>query len=82
MIETKAFRTFIKNYFLFKSERLSGNSKLIIHETLIRSVMTYPFYAWEFVAGTSNCSALKSKGSPLHLKLSKLHAGPWFAHGF
>jgi hypothetical protein len=35
MIAAEAFRTFIRNYSLFKSERLSANIKLIIHKTLI-----------------------------------------------
>jgi hypothetical protein len=50
MIEAKAFRTFIRLYSLFKSERLSGNIKLTLHKTLIRSVMTYACPAWEFAA--------------------------------
>jgi hypothetical protein len=41
MIEAKAFRTFIRIYSLFKSERLSANIKLTLHKALIRSVMTY-----------------------------------------
>jgi hypothetical protein len=41
MIEAKVFRTFIRAYSLFKSERLSDNIKLTLHEALIRSVMTY-----------------------------------------
>jgi hypothetical protein len=40
-IEAKAFRTFIRVYSLFKSERLSANIKLTLHKALIRSVMTY-----------------------------------------
>jgi hypothetical protein len=40
MIEAKAFRTFIKIYSLFKSERLSINIKLTLHKALIRSIMT------------------------------------------
>jgi hypothetical protein len=52
MIEAKAFRTFIRVYSLFKSERLSINIKLIFHKALIRSVMTYASPAWEFVADT------------------------------
>jgi hypothetical protein len=50
MIEAKAFRTFIRIYSLFKSERLSANIKLTLHKTLIRSVMTYACLAWEFAA--------------------------------
>jgi hypothetical protein len=50
MIEAKAFRTFIRLFSLFKSERLSTNIKLALHKALIRSVMTYACPAWEFVA--------------------------------
>jgi hypothetical protein len=46
MIEAKAFRTFIRIYFLFKGERLSANIKLTLHKALIRSVMTYTCPAW------------------------------------
>jgi hypothetical protein len=52
MIEAKAFRTFIRTYFLFKSEQLSANIKLTLHKALIRSVMTYASPAWEFAADT------------------------------
>jgi hypothetical protein len=44
MIEAKAFRTFVRIYFLFKSERLSSNIKLTLHKALIRYVMTYLNY--------------------------------------
>jgi hypothetical protein len=47
-IEAKAFRTFIRLYSLFRSERLSSNIKLTLHKTLIRSVMTYACPTWEF----------------------------------
>jgi hypothetical protein len=40
MIEEKAFRTFIRIYSLFKSERLSADIKLTLHKALIRSVVT------------------------------------------
>jgi hypothetical protein len=56
MIEAKAFRTFIRIYSLFKSERLKGNIKLTLHKALIRSVMTYACPAWEFAA---ECRPLK-----------------------
>jgi hypothetical protein len=52
IIEAKAFRTFIRIYSLFKSERLSANIKLTLHKALIRSVMTYACPAWEFAAET------------------------------
>jgi hypothetical protein len=48
MIEAKAFRTFIRVYSLFKSERLSAKIKLTLHKALIISVMTYASPAWEF----------------------------------
>jgi hypothetical protein len=41
MIEAKAFRTFIRAYSLFKSQRLSPNNKLTLHTVLIISVITY-----------------------------------------
>jgi hypothetical protein len=41
MIETKAFRTFIRTNSLFKSEHLSGNIKLTLYKALNRSIMTY-----------------------------------------
>jgi hypothetical protein len=50
MIEAKAFRTFIRIYPLFKSERLSINIKLTLHKALITSAMTYACPAWEFAA--------------------------------
>jgi hypothetical protein len=52
MIEAKAFRTFIRIYFLFKSERLTANIQLTLHEALIRSVMTYACPTWDFAADT------------------------------
>jgi hypothetical protein len=52
MIEAKAFRTFIRIYSLFKSERLSANIKLTLHKALIRSVVTYACPGWDFVADT------------------------------
>jgi hypothetical protein len=56
MIEAKAFRTFIRIYSLFKSERLSANIKLTLLKALIRSVMTYACPAWEVAA---ECHFLK-----------------------
>jgi hypothetical protein len=56
--ETKASRTFIRIYSLFKSERLSANMKLTLHKALIRSVMTCACPAWEFAA---ECHLLKSQ---------------------
>jgi hypothetical protein len=50
IIEAKAFRTFIRTYSLFKSERLSANIKLTLNKALIRSVMNYASPAWEFAA--------------------------------
>jgi hypothetical protein len=41
MIEARAFRTFVRIYYLFKSDRLRANIKLILHKTLIRSIMTH-----------------------------------------
>jgi hypothetical protein len=52
IIETKAFRTFIRIYSLFKSERLSANIEPTLHKALVRSVMTYACPAWELAADT------------------------------
>jgi hypothetical protein len=48
--DDRTFRTFIRIYSLFKSERLSANIKLNLHKTLIRTVMTYACPAWEYAA--------------------------------
>jgi hypothetical protein len=56
MIEAMHFRTFIRIYSLFESERLSANIKLTLHKALIRSVITYACSAWEFAA---ECHLLK-----------------------
>jgi hypothetical protein len=63
MIEAKACRTFIKVYYLFKSERLSANIKLTLHKTLISSVITYANPAWKFAADTHllNSQRLQNK---------------------
>jgi hypothetical protein len=52
MDETKAFRTFIRIYSLFKSEALSMNIKLTLHKALIRLVMTYACPAYKLAADT------------------------------
>jgi hypothetical protein len=39
-IKAKAFRTFIRIYSLFKSERLSTNIKLTLHKAMNRSITT------------------------------------------
>jgi hypothetical protein len=51
MIEAKAFRTFIRIYSLFKSERLSANNKLTLHKALIRW-LRYACPAWELAEDT------------------------------
>jgi hypothetical protein len=53
MTEAKAFRTFIRIYSVFKSERLNVNIKLTLHKALFISVMTYACPAWELVADIS-----------------------------
>jgi hypothetical protein len=50
MIKAKAFRTFIRIYCAFKSERLSTNIKETLHKALIRVIMTYVCPTWEFAA--------------------------------
>jgi hypothetical protein len=51
MIEAKVFRTLIRVYSIFRSERLIVNIKETPHKALIR-VMTYVYTAWEFAADT------------------------------
>jgi hypothetical protein len=52
VIEAKAFRIFIIIYSLFRSECLSANIKLILHQALIRPVMSYACSAWELAVDT------------------------------
>jgi hypothetical protein len=66
MIDSKAFRTFIRLYTLFKSERLSAYMKLTLQKTLINSVTTHPCLDWELAAGTHlmKLQRLQEKRSP------------------
>jgi uncharacterized protein YqhQ len=66
MIEAKVFRTFIRIYFIFKSERLSTNIIFTFHGALIRSIMTYACTAWEFTADNHllKLQRLQKKFSP------------------
>jgi hypothetical protein len=84
MIEAKAFRTFIRIYSLFKSERLSINIKLTIRKALIRSNMTYACPAWEFAADNHLLKLQRQQNKVLlhHWKFSKVHTDSRFAHGF
>jgi hypothetical protein len=52
MIEAKVYRTFIRIYFLLKSERLSANINLTLHKALIGLLITYAYPAWELAADT------------------------------
>jgi hypothetical protein len=52
LTEAKAFRTFIRIYSVFESERLSASIKLTLLKALIRSEMTYACPAWELAADT------------------------------
>jgi hypothetical protein len=67
-LEVNDFRTFIRIYSLFRSELLSTNIKLALHEALIRSAMTYACPTWKFVAEThllycSYCKTVRTIGS-------------------
>jgi hypothetical protein len=64
-IEAKVFRTFIRVYSLFKSERLSANIKISLHKALIRSLMTYACPAWEIATDNLllNCIACETRYS-------------------
>jgi hypothetical protein len=72
-IEAKALKTFIRIYSLFKSERLSTNIKLTLHNALIRSIMIYSCTASEFAADSH---LLK-----LQRLQNKAHTGSRFTHG-
>jgi hypothetical protein len=63
IIESEAFRTFIRVYSLLESERLSAQVKLNPHKALIRSVITYVSPALEFAADAINYSACKTRFS-------------------
>jgi hypothetical protein len=81
MIKAKAFRTFIRIYSLFKSERLSANIKLTLHKALIRSVMTYACPAREFAA---ECHLLKlqrlqNRVLPHHWQFPEAHISSQYA---
>jgi hypothetical protein len=52
MIEASASRTLIGIYSLFRAESLSTIIKLILHKSLIRSVITYVCPAWKLAAHT------------------------------
>jgi hypothetical protein len=67
MNEAKAFRTFIRIYSLFKSERLSANIKLTLHKALIRSVMTYACRTWELVADIYLFKLQRLQNKVLHI---------------
>jgi hypothetical protein len=84
MIEAKAFRTFIRIYSLFKSERLSTNTKLTLNKALIRSVMTYACPAWKFAADNHllKLQRLQNKVLLHHWKFSKAHTKSRFAYDF
>jgi hypothetical protein len=72
MIEAKAFRTFIRIFCLFKSERLSANIKLTLHEALGVSGRHLPL----------KIAAPAKQGSAHRRKFLKVYIGPRFAHGF
>jgi hypothetical protein len=66
MIEAKIFRTFIRIYSLFRSERLSTNIKPPLHKTHIRSIMNaYP--AWEFAADSHLLKLQRLENKVLHI---------------
>jgi hypothetical protein len=47
---TKALRTYVRTYSLFKSGRLSTNINLTLYKALIRSIFTYACPPWEHAA--------------------------------
>jgi hypothetical protein len=83
-IEAKAFRTFIRLYSVFKTQRLSVNIKLTFHKALIRSVMTYVCPAWEFQTETYllKLQCLQNNVIRIHWQAPEVHIGPRYACGF
>jgi hypothetical protein len=77
MVTTKAYRTFMRLYSLFKSDRLNTNSKLTLHKALIRSIMTYTCPAWEFVADTHLMKLQRLQNKVLRT-IGKLQETPGF----
>jgi hypothetical protein len=84
---SEAFRTIVRIYSLFRSERLSANIKLNLYKALIGSVITYAYPAWELAADAYllNCSTYKTRfsaplevfqganRSAIYTRLSNLH---------
>jgi hypothetical protein len=73
MITAKTFKTLLRIYSLFRSERLSTNIKLVLHIAFINSILTYVCPAWEFSVDTLSyeIAAFAKHGSPYHCQLSK-----------
>jgi hypothetical protein len=79
MIEAKAFRTFIKIYSRFKSQRLSSSIKLTLCKALIRSVMPYacPPGNWRQITYLLKLQRLQNK-----VLRTKVTTDPRSAYGF
>jgi hypothetical protein len=70
IIEATAFRTFIRIYSQFRSERVSANVKLNLYKALISSIMTYACPAYKFAADTyqgAHQSAICTRLSTFHM---------------
>jgi hypothetical protein len=82
-MKAKAFRTSIRVYALFKSERLGTNIKLTFHKALIRSAMTQAYRVWEFAADTHliklqhlENKVLRTTGNfPSHIQVREMQMG-------
>jgi hypothetical protein len=79
MIEAKAFRTCIKIYSSFKSERLSANIKLTLHKAIIRFVLTYACPTWDFAAD-SHLLKLQRLQNRVLCTTGKFQGAPRFAN--
>jgi ribosome-binding factor A len=66
MMEAKPFRTFIRVYSLFKSQRLSANIKLALHKALIKIMMIYACPSWEFAADNHLLKSQRLQNKVLH----------------
>jgi hypothetical protein len=65
---------FLRVFYLFRSEQLSTNIKLILHKALIKFILTYACSAWEFAADTCmKLQRLQYKGFRTISNFQSLH---------
>jgi hypothetical protein len=85
MTEAKAFRTFIRIYSLFESERLSANIKVILIKESTDHISNDICLSRLGISGSHRFLTIAKpakQGSSHRWKLSEVHTGPRFALGF